>query len=74
MRYQGDVIEAAFDAEPIGEGATSLLYTTYKSPDYTGHVYGMGSKWTGLQLRAVDEQLGRLKAMLDDAVPRASTH
>ncbi|MGZ8598194.1 MAG: alkaline phosphatase family protein [Actinomycetota bacterium] len=69
VQYQGDVIEAAFDSEPIGEGATSLLSTTYKSPDYTGHVYGMGSKWTGLQLRAVDEQLGRLKAMLDDRFP-----
>ena len=69
VRYQGDVIEAAFDSEPIGEGATSLLATTYKSPDYTGHVYGMGSKWTGLQLRAVDEQLGRLKAMLDERFP-----
>ena len=69
VRYQGDVIEAAFDAEPLGEGATSLMYTTYKSPDYTGHVYGMGSKWTGLQLRAVDEQLGRLTAMLDERFP-----
>jgi Type I phosphodiesterase / nucleotide pyrophosphatase len=69
VRYQGDVIEAAFDSEPIGEGATSLLSTTYKSPDYTGHVYGMGSRWTGLQLRAVDEQLGRLKASLDDRFP-----
>jgi hypothetical protein len=69
VRYQGDVIEAAFDAEPIGEGATSLLSTTYKSPDYTGHVYGMGSPWTGLQLRAVDEQLGRLRRMLDERFP-----
>jgi hypothetical protein len=72
VRYQGDVIEAAFDSEPIGEsGATSLLSTTYKSPDYTGHVYGMASKWTGLQLRAVDEQLGRLRRMLDARYPGA---
>jgi hypothetical protein len=70
VRYQGDVIEAAFDSEPIGRtGTTDLLYTTYKSPDYTGHVYGMGSKWTGLQLRAVDEQLGRLRRMLDERFP-----
>jgi len=69
VTYQGDVIEAAFDSEPIGEGSASLLYTTYKSPDYTGHVYGMGSEWTGLQLRAVDEQLGRLRAMLDERFP-----
>ena len=26
----------------------------------------MGSKWTGLQLRAVDEELGRLRSMLDE--------
>ena len=70
VRYQGDLIEAAFDSEPIGQtGTTDLLYTTYKSPDYTGHVYGMGSKWTGLQLRAVDEQLGRLRRMLDERFP-----
>jgi predicted AlkP superfamily pyrophosphatase or phosphodiesterase len=69
VRYQGDVIEAAFDSERIGDGATSLLYTTYKSPDYTGHVYGMESRWTGLQLRAVDEQLGRVKRMLDERFP-----
>ena len=70
VRYQGDVIEAAFDSEPIGEtGTTDLLFTTYKSPDYTGHVYGMKSRWTGLQLRAVDEQLGRLRRMLDERFP-----
>lgn len=70
VRYQGDVIEAAFDSEPIGQtGTTDLLFTTYKSPDYTGHVYGMKSRWTGLQLRAVDEQLGRLRRMLDERFP-----
>ena len=70
VRYQGDVIEAAFDSEPIGQtGTTDLLYTTYKSPDYTGHIYGMKSRWTGLQLRAVDEQLGRLRRMLDERFP-----
>jgi hypothetical protein len=69
VQYQGDVIEAAFASEPIGREATSLLSTTYKSPDYTGHVYGMGSRWTGLQLRAVDEQLGRLRRTLEERFP-----
>jgi hypothetical protein len=70
VRYQADVIEAAFDSEPIGgSGTTDLLYTTYKSPDYTGHIYGMGSRWTGLQLAAVDEQLGRLRRLLDERFP-----
>lgn len=70
VRYQGDLIEATFDAEPIGQGdATDLLYINYKSPDYTGHVYGMASKWTGLQLETVDEQLGRLVDLLDERFP-----
>lgn len=70
VRYQGDLIEATFDAEPIGQGGTTdLVYINYKSPDYTGHVYGMASQWTGLQLEAVDEQLGRLVDMLDARFP-----
>jgi Type I phosphodiesterase / nucleotide pyrophosphatase len=70
VRYQGDLLEATFDSEPIGEGdATSLLYTTFKSPDYTGHVYGMFSDWTGLQLEAVDAEIGRMVELLDARFP-----
>jgi hypothetical protein len=70
VQYQGDLIEATFDSEPIGKtGSTDLLYINFKSPDYTGHVYGMFSKWTGLQLQTVDEELGRLVAMLDERFP-----
>ena len=47
------LLEATLMNEPIGEGDPSLLYTTFKSPDYTGHVYGMQSKWEGLMLQAV---------------------
>jgi hypothetical protein len=67
--YQGDLLEAALTNEPIGEGNPSLLYTTFKSPDYTGHVYGMQSKWEGLMLRAVDEELGRIVRFLDRRFP-----
>jgi hypothetical protein len=67
--YQGDLIEATLDSEPIGEGATSLLYTTYKSPDYTGHVYGMASKWEELMLAAVDAEIGRTVEMLEARFP-----
>ncbi len=71
VRYQGDLIEATFDAEPLGRGeSTDLLYINYKSPDYTGHVYGMASKWTGLQLETVDQQLARLVDLLDERFPR----
>ena len=68
--YQTDLIEATLASEDVGgdEGA-SLLYTTYKSPDYTGHVYGMGSEWTGLMIEAVDTELGRLRTFLDERFP-----
>jgi hypothetical protein len=67
--YQGDLLEAALTNEPIGEGNPSLLYTTFKSPDYTGHVYGMQSKWEGLMLNAVDQELGRIVRFLDQRFP-----
>jgi hypothetical protein len=67
--YQGDLLEASLANEPIGVGDPSLLYTTFKSPDYTGHVYGMGSKWEGLMLNAVDAELGRLVDMLERRFP-----
>ncbi|MFL5790345.1 MAG: alkaline phosphatase family protein [Actinomycetota bacterium] len=67
--YQGDLLEATLANEPIGEGHPSLLYTTFKSPDYTGHVYGMQSKWEGLMLKAVDDELGRIVRFLDQRFP-----
>jgi hypothetical protein len=70
VTYQGDLIEATFDSEPIGTtGHTDFLYTTYKAPDYTGHVYGMASPWEELVLREVDAQLGRLVRMLEERFP-----
>ncbi|MGH2530306.1 MAG: alkaline phosphatase family protein [Actinomycetota bacterium] len=66
IRYQGDLIEAAFEAEGIGRHeATDLLYVNYKSPDYTGHVYNMVSLRTKFALQAVDEQLGRVASYLE---------
>ena len=66
IKYQGDLIEAAFEAESIGRHEdTDLLYVNYKSPDYTGHVYNMVSLRTKFALMAVDEQLGRLASYLE---------
>ncbi len=66
IRYQGDLVAAAFDSEPIGaDEVTDLVYINYKSPDYTGHVYNMLSLREKFALAAVDEQLGRLVQMLD---------
>jgi len=67
--YQGDLLEATLVHEPIGEAGPSLLYTTFKSPDYTGHVYGMASKWEGLMLNAVDAELGRIVDLLEARFP-----
>jgi hypothetical protein len=67
VRYQGDLIEAAFDAEEIGaHEATDLLYVNYKNPDYAGHTWNMTSPRTADALRAVDQQLGRLARMLEE--------
>jgi hypothetical protein len=67
IRYQGDLIETTLASERIGSvEAPGLLFVNYKSPDYTGHVYGMFDPMTGDALRDVDEQLGRLVTQLDD--------
>jgi hypothetical protein len=70
IRYQGDLIEATLANEPVGSPeAPGLLFVNYKSPDYTGHVYGMFDPMTGDALRDVDEQLGRLVEQLDARYP-----
>jgi Type I phosphodiesterase / nucleotide pyrophosphatase len=70
VRYQGDLVEATLRSEPIGRtGSTDLLYINHKSPDYTGHVYGVGSEWEGLLIEAVDDELGRLIAQLEEQFP-----
>jgi len=66
IRFQGDVIEAAFASEDIGSHeATDLVYINYKQPDYTGHIYNMLFPQEEVALRAVDEQLQRLVDMLE---------
>jgi hypothetical protein len=69
VQYQHDLLAATLDSEPIGESGPSLLYTTYKSPDYTGHIYNMYSNWESLMLRTVDEQLAELEAELEARYP-----
>jgi hypothetical protein len=67
VQYQGDLIEAAFDSEPIGQGEDpSLLFINYKAPDYAGHLYNMKDPREGTILAEVDAQLGRLTSMLED--------
>ena len=67
VQYQGDLIEATFDSEPIGEGEDpSLLYINFKAPDYAGHLYNMSDPREETILAEVDAQLGRLVALLED--------
>jgi hypothetical protein len=66
VRYQGDVIAAALENEPIGQGdATDLLYINYKMPDYTGHVYNFLEKEERVVIQEVDRELGRLVGILE---------
>ena len=67
MQFQGDLIEAAFDSEPIGTGEDpSLLFINFKAPDYAGHIYNMADPREETILAEVDAQLGRVAALLED--------
>jgi hypothetical protein len=67
VRYQGEIIEAAFDSEPIGsDEVPDLLYVNFKAPDYSGHVYNMDDPRQAEVLGAVDQEIGRLADLLMD--------
>ena len=67
VQFQGDLIEAAFDSEPIGTGEDpSLLFINFKAPDYAGHIYNMADPREETILAEVDAQLGRVAALLED--------
>jgi hypothetical protein len=65
VRYQGELIEATFDSEPIGqEDVTDLLYVNFKAPDYSGHVYNMDDPRQAEVLASVDREIGHLRDLL----------
>jgi len=67
IKYQGDLIEATFDSEPIGEGPnTSLLYINVKAPDYAGHVYNYLSLRQKFALLETDRQIARVAKILEE--------
>ena len=73
IEYQGDLVEATLSNESIGDPtAPGLLFINYKSPDYTGHVYGMFDPMTGDALRDVDAQL-KASSRSSTASTRAGT-
>jgi hypothetical protein len=67
VRYQGELIEATFDSEQLGQDEVSdLLYLNFKAPDYAGHVYNMDDERQAEVLGAVDAEIGRLADLLVD--------
>jgi hypothetical protein len=61
------MILAAIQNEPVGQGdATSLVYINYKAPDYAGHKWNMLDGSQAVILRAVDDEVGRLRSLLDE--------
>lgn len=65
VRFQGELTEATFESEPIGEDdVTGLLYINYKAPDYAGHTYNMDDKRQAGVLGAVDDEIGILADLL----------
>lgn len=65
VRYQGELIEATFDSEPIGtDEVPDLLYLNFKAPDYSGHVYNMDDPRQAEVLASVDDEIGRLADLL----------
>jgi hypothetical protein len=64
VRYQGELIEATFESEPLGQDeVTDLLYVNFKAPDYSGHVYNMDDPRQAEVLGAVDAEIGRIADM-----------
>jgi len=67
VRYQGELIQATFDAEPLGQDEIpDLLYLNFKAPDYAGHVYNMDDERQAEVLGAVDAEIGRLADLLTE--------
>jgi hypothetical protein len=65
VRYQGELIEATLDSEPIGDDEVSgLLYLNFKAPDYAGHVYNMDDDRQAEVLASVDVEIGLLAGQL----------
>jgi hypothetical protein len=65
VRYQGELIAATFDSEPIGQDEVAdLLYLNFKAPDYAGHVYNMDDERQAEVLGAVDAEVGRVAGLL----------
>jgi hypothetical protein len=71
VQFEGDLIEATIDSEPIGEGEEpSLLFINFKAPDYAGHLYNMRDPREATVLAEVDVQLGRVAALLEERFGR----
>jgi hypothetical protein len=67
--FTGDAALRLLQEEPFGrDDVPDLLWIELKSPDTAGHLWNVVSPQEADVLRAVDEQVGRLRAALDDLV------
>ena len=69
VAHQGDAIRSVIEHEPLGEDdVTDLLFINLKSIDEGGHVYNMLAPEMEDTLRAQDEVVGEVAALLDEKV------
>jgi predicted AlkP superfamily pyrophosphatase or phosphodiesterase len=70
-RFQMDALVEMLVKESVGrDEIPDLVLVNLKTPDYVSHEYGPESKETENALAALDEQIGRLVATLDESVGR----
>ncbi|HYI45519.1 MAG TPA: alkaline phosphatase family protein [Actinomycetota bacterium] len=69
VRFTGDAIVDIMRNEEIGKDkSTDMFWIEMKMPDYAGHRWNMVSPEEEDVLRAVDTEIARLKAVLDEQV------
>lgn len=68
-QLEGELVRAVIEQEIIGkkkanDGATDLVYVTFKSADAVGHHFGYHSLEARDTLRSIDEQIGKIEDFL----------
>jgi len=73
-RFQVDALIEMIERESVGEDTVAdLLLVNFKTPDYVTHQYGPESAETVEALRALDSELARVLAAIDDAAGAGHT-
>ncbi|HET9887319.1 MAG TPA: alkaline phosphatase family protein, partial [bacterium] len=73
-RFQMDALLEMIEREKVGrDSIPDLLLINLKTSDYVAHQYGPDSKEMEAAVQAIDEEMGRLTAVLEDKT-RAGRH